>query len=344
MTLKNIPDQTSKPLVSIILPVFNAGAHLRPCMDTLLNQTLHEIEIICILDCPTDGSDKIIEEYATKDNRVIVIRNEQNLSIGESRNVGLRAARGEYIGFSDHDDTHELNMYENLYSATENGKKNIVFSGILVDSILNHELPTYLYDLSETINSLPLYQQIFYSLIPREGRKYRMHITPNLYRRRFIVDHYLSFVDTKICFAEDKLFLLSALSSIQHDEEIALLSQKLYLYRLHENNAHLSNWYYDREHVFSHLNYISDIAEKNTWIDNRICMRILSVLQVSLLYSTFRHDSRQAGLFSTLKTYRSQLRSAKALKQSIKDIPIRTKGMTIPKRIFLLWLKKTCRS
>jgi len=344
MISNNFSNHAYRPLISIILPVFNAGIYLRPCMDTLLNQTLREIEIICILDCPTDGSDKIIEEYALKDNRVIIIRNEQNLSIGESRNVGLRIARGEYIGFSDHDDTHELDMYENLYSATEKGKKNIVFSGILVESILNQEFPNYLNDISKKIYSLPLFHQIFYSLMPREGRKYRMHITPNLYRRGFIAEQHLSFVDTKSCFAEDKLFLLSALSSIQHDEEIALIPKKLYLYRLHENNAHLSNWYYDRDHVFSHLNYISDIVNKNTWIDKSICMRILPVLQTSLLYSTFRHDCRQIGFFSILKTYQSQLNSNETLRKNVKSTSIRIKGISIPKRFFLLWLKSICRS
>ena len=119
----------STPLVSIILPVYNAGEYLRPCLDTLINQTLRNIEIICVLDCPTDGSDKVVEEYAEKDHRIVVIRNEQNLHIGESRNAGIRAAKGEYIGFSDHDDPHELDMYEKLYIATEHESKKIIISG-----------------------------------------------------------------------------------------------------------------------------------------------------------------------------------------------------------------------
>ena len=61
--------------VSVIVPVYNAGECLRPCLDSLINPTLRELEIICVLDCPTDGSDKIVDEYATKDERVVVVKN-----------------------------------------------------------------------------------------------------------------------------------------------------------------------------------------------------------------------------------------------------------------------------
>ena len=100
------------PKVSIIVPIYNAGKFLEKCLDTLVNQTLKDIEIILVLDCPTDGSDRIAREYAEKDPRIRLIINEQNLNIGLSRNEGLKIARGEYIGFSDHDDWRELDMYE----------------------------------------------------------------------------------------------------------------------------------------------------------------------------------------------------------------------------------------
>ena len=87
------------PKVSIIVPIYNAGKFLEKCLDTLVNQTLKDIEIILVLDCPTDGSDRIAREYAEKDPRIRLIINEQNLNIGLSRNEGLKIAQGEYIGF-----------------------------------------------------------------------------------------------------------------------------------------------------------------------------------------------------------------------------------------------------
>mgnify|MGYP003102099414 CR=1 FL=1 len=67
------------PKVSIIVPIYNAGKFLEKCLDTLVNQTLKDIEIILVLDCPTDGSDRIAREYAEKDPRIRLIINEQNL-------------------------------------------------------------------------------------------------------------------------------------------------------------------------------------------------------------------------------------------------------------------------
>ena len=78
------------PKVSIIVPIYNAGKFLEKCLDTLVNQTLKDIEIILVLDCPTDGSDRIAREYAEKDPRIRLIVNEQNLNIGLSRNEGLK--------------------------------------------------------------------------------------------------------------------------------------------------------------------------------------------------------------------------------------------------------------
>ena len=86
------------PKVSIIIPVYNAGKYLVRCLDSLVNQTMTDIEIILILDKPTDGSDLVAEEYSHKDKRIKIIANEKNLHIGCSRNVGLKAAQGEYVG------------------------------------------------------------------------------------------------------------------------------------------------------------------------------------------------------------------------------------------------------
>ena len=80
------------PKVSIIVPIYNAGKFLEKCLDTLVNQTLKDIEIILVLDCPTDGSDRIAREYTEKDPRIRLIVNEQNLNIGLSRNEGLKIA------------------------------------------------------------------------------------------------------------------------------------------------------------------------------------------------------------------------------------------------------------
>lgn len=90
--------------VSVIIPVYNAEKYLRQCLDSVVNQSLREIEIICVDDGSTDGSREILAEYAEKDKRIKLIYNEKTLYAGRSRNRGLEAAEGEYVFFMDADD------------------------------------------------------------------------------------------------------------------------------------------------------------------------------------------------------------------------------------------------
>lgn len=119
------------PKVSVIVPVYNAGKKLHNCLNALQNQTLRDMEFIIVLDCPTDGSDSVVMQYAAHDERFVVIRNEENLHIGESRNRGMSVAKGEYIGFSDHDDDCELDMFEKLYTAAKQADADVCNSDLL---------------------------------------------------------------------------------------------------------------------------------------------------------------------------------------------------------------------
>lgn len=100
--------------VSVLVPVFNAEKYLRECLDSVLHQTLKEIEIILINDGSTDGSLGILKEYAEKDKRAVIL-NKKNSGYGDSLNKGLRLARGEYIAIVEPDDFLELDAFEKLY-------------------------------------------------------------------------------------------------------------------------------------------------------------------------------------------------------------------------------------
>ena len=106
---------SNKPRVSIIIPIFNVEMYLEECLDSVINQTLQDIEIICVDDGSTDGSLSILEEYGKKDKRIKII-SKPNAGYGHSMNVGIDAAIGEYIGIVEPDDYVELDMYEILYN------------------------------------------------------------------------------------------------------------------------------------------------------------------------------------------------------------------------------------
>lgn len=105
---------TDEVKVSIIVPVYNTEKYLRQCLDSILSQTLKEIEVICVNDGSTDSSGEILEEYRRLDERVKVIT-KKNDGLGAARNSGIDAAKGEYIGFVDSDDFVDPNMFSRLY-------------------------------------------------------------------------------------------------------------------------------------------------------------------------------------------------------------------------------------
>ena len=110
--------------VSIVVPVCNVEMYLRECLDSVVNQTLREIEIICVNDGSKDGSEAILEEYAAKDKRVKII-DKENAGYGHAMNIGMDMARGEYIGIVESDDYVDLHMYEDLYKIAK--EKNLDF-------------------------------------------------------------------------------------------------------------------------------------------------------------------------------------------------------------------------
>ena len=103
------------PKVSVVIPIYNVEKYLRECMDSVVNQTLKDIEIICVNDGSPDNSRSILQEYADKDERIKII-DKENGGLASARNVGVKAATGEYIGFVDSDDWIDLDFYEKLYN------------------------------------------------------------------------------------------------------------------------------------------------------------------------------------------------------------------------------------
>lgn len=113
------------PKISIIMPVYNSGSYLKTAVDSILNQSFREIELILVDDGSTDGSPERCDEYARKDSRVVVIH-QKNGGICNARNAALKIAKGEYIGFADHDDEFVQYAFETAYDAAKENDADIV--------------------------------------------------------------------------------------------------------------------------------------------------------------------------------------------------------------------------
>jgi len=143
-------DRSESPLLSVILPVYNTEDYLRESLDALVNQTLEDMEFICINDGSSDRSLEILEEYAKKDDRFFIINNETNLGPSICRNMALKHVNGKYVVFYDSDDIIDLDAYERLCDFADKYNQDFVLcnvvrlkdDGKVIKSILHeHSIP-----------------------------------------------------------------------------------------------------------------------------------------------------------------------------------------------------------
>lgn len=114
-------------LISVVIPIYNVSRYLKQCLDSVLNQSYKNLEIILVDDGSTDSSGMICDQYAQADNRVVVIHKE-NGGLSDARNAGLEVAKGEYIGFVDSDDLIHPSMYRTLVEILEENQADIAIA------------------------------------------------------------------------------------------------------------------------------------------------------------------------------------------------------------------------
>jgi len=185
-----------KKKVSIIVPVYNAEKYLGKCLDSLLNQTLKDIELVIINDGSKDNSDDIIKEYKKKYNDKIVYKKIENGGVANARNTALKMASGEYIGFVDSDDFIELDMYEKLYNKAISDNSDIVVSGYFFNYETGRFKNFELGDTSLFSKSLTESPRILLNTTP--------FITNKIFRREFLNENDFYFEKYRIF--EDLLF------------------------------------------------------------------------------------------------------------------------------------------
>ena len=219
-----------KPMFSIIVPVYNVEKYLYSCLDSIVNQTLDDIEIICVNDGSTDHSLSVIEEYAGFDNRVRVI-NQSNAGLAGARNSGIIVAEGEYILFVDSDDyisEYTCEILKNKISESKKATDIILFgTHIFPDQPKADE---WYYD---TLNTKDEYiENIDFNTLSVQ-RNLSVFCWRFCYKSNFINDNDISF-DSTVRYGEDVVFLYKTLPSANC---IMSISDKLYYYRHYRENS-----------------------------------------------------------------------------------------------------------
>lgn len=118
-----------KPLISVIVPVYNTGKYLKKCLDSILRQTYENIEIVIVNDGSTDNSEEICKEYLKYNERIVLV-SQENKGLASARNKGIAASRGTFLGFVDSDDYIAESMYMTLYDLIDNTNCQISCCGI----------------------------------------------------------------------------------------------------------------------------------------------------------------------------------------------------------------------
>ncbi len=253
-----------QPLVSVLLPSYNVAKYIRQCIESVCNQTLDCIEIICIDGGSTDGTLEILNEFAQKDSRIRLFHSEKK-SYGFQMNIGLQAANGIYIGIIETDDYVSSNMVENLYNLSDDGKIDIIKGNYweLFDS-----------DTSKIIEKKSLRNNIKDNAVFTLKEKPEImashpSIWSAIYRKKFLDENKIHFLEEPGAGWVDNPFYFETLCAAK---SIRWTSKPFYYYRMTNPNSSTNNLT-DPELPIRRMMNNLDILEKNHITEGEVLSR-----------------------------------------------------------------------
>ena len=214
------------PILSIIIPVYNVENFLHEGINSVLNQKVKDIEIICIDDASTDNSLKILKEFAEKDSRFVIIECKNNNGVSKARNIGIQQAQGDYIAFFDPDDILMEDIYSNLINHIITNNVDIAMCGFKTFPDNKTIIPQFSTKPTSPLNFVKVNKQIH----TRNDFCFPWRF---LFKKTHIKKNKLKF-NENIYIGSDTIFNFS---SIMTANKIALIPEALYLYRTNNNNS-----------------------------------------------------------------------------------------------------------
>ena len=273
--------------VSIIVPVYNVEQYLRQCLDSLVNQTLTNIEIICVNDGSPDNSAEILEQYAQKDGRIHVVTQE-NKGLSGARNTGMKYAHGKYIMFVDSDDWIDSETCEQAVAAAEKYSADLVLWSYVREFEHESKEKFMFWDHETVFDSEKVKTQLHRRLCGLYGEELRHPEYANaietawgkLYLTDNLLKNHVEFVDTKEIGTEDALFNLYVLGYVKK----AVYLRKCFNHYRKTNSSSLTTKYnpflFERwQRLFSYMEkYVEEnrLPEDYTQaLNNRIALSML---------------------------------------------------------------------
>ncbi len=202
-----------EPLISVIMPVYKVENFLADSINSVLNQTYSNFELILVDDCSPDNSPAICDEYAQKDDRIKVIHLEQNGGLGNARNNGIDNAVGEYILFLDSDDTFDNNMFEALTDSLQKNPAQIVMFGLVEDHYDKNGNIYKILPISYEDKLLKTVDEVRNEIVSLENSTLYGYATNKLYSLEHLRRHNIKF--TSIRFNEDIIFNIDVFMELE---------------------------------------------------------------------------------------------------------------------------------
>lgn len=260
------------PKVSIILPIYNVEKFLDTCIQSVINQTLEDIEIILVNDGSTDNSLSICYKYQKKDKRIKVI-NKTNGGVSSARNRGIQEANGTYIGFVDSDDWIEPEMYEKLYAKIDDINADVGMCNYVVDNNGKSTLKALDTD-AEVFEKKDIVDYLIPNMIGQDSFNSKQQnvmgsVCRLIIKRKFIVDNKLMF-KTDLALMEDLIFCVEAFLKV---DILSLVNGGYYHYVTNDNSALTSYRPNTIEERLEIHDYLRNLFEKES-IYNKYRLRM----------------------------------------------------------------------
>lgn len=304
-----------QPKVSVIVPVYNVEKYVGECLDSILNQTLKDIEIIVLNDGSTDDSLKIIKKYAEQDSRIRVY-NHENRGLGPTRNRGITLAKGKYLAFVDSDDTIVPDALETLYNrAVEQGADIVEGEVMLIyeNDPSKNRVRTDLPDLKciqVTEDSKDEFYRYYYF-----PRIISHNACDKLYSIKLVTDNHIIFGDNRRIFAEDNWFQLQVFLALP---KISVVNKVVYNYRQQTNSIMHSP---KKNLLERHSNMVKDYSDLLEMHGNQLADRKLrALLAFDVLIMELWNQKNCNGSRSTFIKALSGIHENKLMKECIIDI------------------------
>lgn len=238
-----------RPLISVVIPVYNVEKYLEKCLDSVIKQTYNNLEIICIDDCTTDSSDKILEEYAKKDPRIIIKKNLQNLGLGLSRNEGIKIANGDYIHCLDSDDWLDEKAYETILKYLDNDIDAVRFT-----YLSHNEVTKKIEHIDYPPNQL-VYKKVNIYDNPECFKLWSPSAWVKIFRKDFILKNQLFYNDYR-CLEDIEYAMRAALKA----HNIIFIEEPLLHYRAEREGSLLTK----------RTSYVNNMLRDAIWANNAV--------------------------------------------------------------------------